>query len=416
MPNRVALFVKPLIDRLRRAATRLHNPRVQILAALSVGLLAGIMAMVVSCAGGRENVSVIDHTGRLLSPPLMRVLVNSGSTPMTLSCEGRCLLVSEGLPSGSTIFKSLSPAHVRLADGTLTIGDLRVGSREAMLMALDEQPLALNDTQYLGSLRVVAQPNNTAVAINLIDLESYLLSVLPSEMPSRWHVEALKAQAVAARTYALSRRKKRADEPWHVVATTADQVYKGWQRPVGNVEQALRETRGVVMTHQGTIFTAYYSSTCGGHTGPPARILTAQDAAFIEGRDCPFCVDSKYHRWEARIPREELAGAVSVSPPLKIDVHTAGPEKTATEVTIKGRGGALDMSPDRFMTLCGRHRFRSKRFQVHKDGGDFVIRGRGFGHGCGMCQYGARGAAEQGWTYDEIVHYYYGDIDLVRIY
>ena len=403
-----------------RAPTR----RTQVLAGATVALAACGMMLFVSCAQRPfRRLPLRVRTGTLLAPPLMRVLIWSGPAREgpTVACEGSCVVVAEGLEGGSLRLPALPPSPVALRDGSLMIGETAVRATQMTLMALDEAPLQVADRAYRGAVLISAEGDGTIRVVNTVDLETYLLGVLPSEMPSRWPLEALKAQAVAARTYALARRKANQGRPYHVAATTADQVYAGWMKPMGNVEAAVKQTRGIAMFHEGRLFTAYFHRTCGGHTADAARVLSAPDAAFIQGVPCPFCTDSKYYTWRAEIPRDELesllhAAGYDLPTSYTLSLRTSGAEGTVEQVVFRGGGRRLLVPGARFREICGADRIKSQRFDAVLEADALIVEGRGWGHGVGLCQYGARGAALAYWPYDAILAHYYGDVELVQIY
>jgi len=396
--------------------------RLQLAAAgLVTAALFGMLLFVACARQPFRRLPLRVRTGRLLAPPLVRVLLYQDARPLPIACEGRCVLVGRGLKDGSRTLESLPPTLVSAREGSLWLGETDTRSNVIVAMALGGGVLKVGPWAYRGSVRFQAGPDGTVTAVNIVDVETYLVGVLPGEMPSRWPLEALKAQAVAARTYALQRRKRNRGRPYHLVAGTADQVYRGWQKPINNIRPALEATRGIVMFHDDRLFTAYFHSTCGGHTADAARVLPAPDAAFIEGVPCPFCADSKYYVWRVRIGRLELGrllrqAGYAPPPTFTVAVRRSGPEGTVENVILRGGRRRVTVSGEAFRRILGADRVKSRRFEVREEPDAVVIIGHGWGHGVGLCQYGARGAALAHWPYDAILAHYYGDVDLVQIY
>jgi stage II sporulation protein D len=351
------------------------------------------------------------------------VLILREKDPVTLACAGECVFISDGLPNGFRSLQSLAATDVAASAGKLKLGDAQINSDELTLTPRGSARVTVNAVQYAGSVRVSAaqSPDGQLLVVNLLDVETYLAGVVPQEMPPAWPQAALKAQAIAARTYALQRVKVRSDAQYDLEATTADQVYRGWQPPTDSLERALRETRGIVLMHHGHLFPAYYHSTCGGETLDAKLILPAPEAFFIEGVKCGFCGDSPHYSWNTRISRPELIAklrAAGFNPGLRlgIAVKRAIKQGPVTTVIIVQQPKDIVLSADQFINVCGRERFLSRRFDIKLIGEDFRIEGKGFGHGAGMCQYGARGMALKNWTFDSILAHYYGDVELIRIY
>jgi stage II sporulation protein D len=373
-----------------------------------------------SCVGlSRRHLELHDYTGRLIAPPVVGVLLHKGPGPVEVACEGECLLISQGIQGGYKKWQTLSSSQVTVTSEGIALASERVPSREVTLTPLGSAQVVVKQVPYAGSVRVTAQDDGSLVVVNLVDLETYLAGVLPREMPSTWPVEALKAQAVAARTYALERKKAHWNAPSDLAATTADQVYGGWQPLSDLVEDALRQTRGIVMLHEGHLFTAYFHSTCGGRTLDASSVFPAGDAGFIQGVRCGFCTDSRRYAWQIEISRHDLAERLKrvnaeVGEAFRIALERTG--GGVARVIVRSASATIDLTTNDFMNLCGRELFYSRRFDVEDMGDRLVIQGQGFGHGVGLCQWGARGMASQGWEYDSILAHYYGDVELARIY
>jgi stage II sporulation protein D len=255
-----------------------------------------------------------------------------------------------------------------------------------------------------------------------VDLESYVRGVLPSEMPPSWPLEALKAQAIAARTFALYRRaiQLKAHAPYDVASDVSDQVYKtpmseGTESKLTSVEQAIRETTGVILKDQhGSPLAAYFHADCGGHTeeaqavwGHGANLGTAVDSG------CPM---NPIANWSISLKPQMLADQVRVHLALPhqlalLDVQSIGhtPSGRVDRVRLTWDDGTTnELQAHLFRSIVGYDHLKSTQFQISKGPtGDYVFTGRGYGHGVGLCQWGARGLAQQGRTYRQILAHYY---------
>jgi stage II sporulation protein D len=263
--------------------------------------------------------------------------------------------------------------------------------------------------------------------VGVMEMEDYLIGVLPSEMPSSWSLEVLKAQAVAARTFAYFRRQERRLVGLHydVEASVMDQVFNTPLKSFGfddaelerinRVRRAISETKGIILRDsKGRPFPAYFHADCGGKTeeadlvwGESQNLGTAQDLS---------CPSSPLAKWKTRISVREMS--------QKLRSHLKGPVNetlaslVAEGITPSGRvakikigwsGGSTDqISAHEFRMKMGHDQIRSTNFSLKKENeGTYVFSGRGHGHGVGMCQWGARRLAENGQGFQEILRHYY---------
>jgi stage II sporulation protein D len=269
----------------------------------------------------------------------------------------------------------------------------------------------IGDRRYAGGIEIERDGDGLRV-INALGLEAYLRGVVGGEMPASWEVEALKAQAVAARTYAVARRRdaRVAGAPFDLLDDTRSQVYGGV--PSGSfadrISEAVSSTAGQVLGFRGKAFTAYFHSTCGGHTESAERIFgTDRGIGPLEGAPCGFCEGSPTYRWEARLPRAEVEAALGVEGIRSVRAVDPGPSGRCLEVTVEGAGGEKVLSSMEFRRLLGYAVLKSTAFTAEFEGDDVLFRGTGFGHGVGMCQWGARGMARAGRNAEAILQRYY---------
>jgi stage II sporulation protein D len=277
--------------------------------------------------------------------------------------------------------------------------------------------LTVDGTPYPGDL-LLAPGEGGVVLVNETDLESYLPGVLAGEMNRSFPPAALRAQAVAARTYALHRIRKAPGATWHLFDSTRSQRYLGLVEPSGGpLVLAAADTRGVVLQWAGRLLPAYYHSTCGGRTASARDALGGPDLPPLVGSPCAFCGDSPKFRWTARFPLAEAVPGLGLPGPFRTAAVTArfrdGRARTVRFATTPTRSlRATDLR-----ALLGPGRLPSTRIDALRvEGPDLVIEGGGFGHGAGMCQYGARGMARAGAGTGDILSHYYPAANRTRIY
>ena len=281
----------------------------------------------------------------------------------------------------------------------------------------------------------ISYNNGKINAINTVDMEDYLRGVIPYEIgqldSSRF--EALKAQAIAARTYAYKHYNSRESLGFDVFADTKDQVYKGLQSATDLTDSAVKQTRGEVMMYNGEFITAYYHSTCGGisetlDTWEKPNLPYLKSKPDLRPDGTPWCRESNYSKWERSFESDELTKLFVQN--AKDSKAKVSPFKSVKDITVKdqlksGRILTLTVTTDvETFEVRGdkvRWLFRkdgtilpSSFFTVKKDGTKWILEGKGFGHGVGMCQMGVRARAQAGQSYIEILSHYYPGITLER--
>ena len=285
-----------------------------------------------------------------------------------------------------------------------------------------------------------------------MDLEDYLVGVVAAEMPADFHLEALKAQAIAARTYAISHLGTYKQRGFDLLSSVASQAYNGVKNETASVREAVNATRGQILTYEGKPISAYYSANSGGYTDlPPVTWkfyppylqavpdpkLNAHDgfpapatlAAWVKERLPSFSANPKYsarsaYRWQVIVPRTEIEDRLRASADIGeiTGLITLGRQKSGRveQVLIRGTKGNYLVKGDNIRSTLGG--LRSNLFVVipkmGKDGlpDYFFFTGAGFGHGVGLDQSGAAGMAAEGWTARQILEHYYPGTTITRLY
>lgn len=284
----------------------------------------------------------------------------------------------------------------------------------------------LNGKSYKGHFYLVRKKNNW-LFINETDLPKYLRGVLPSEMNPSWPLEALKAQAIAARTYGLYHVLKNNGMPYHVHSTTASQVYSGTGGVNTNIDKAVTETRGIVLTYKGKVFPAFFHSTSGGITEKGDALWGKKKFGFTKIVKTEYGKNSPYYTWKTMMPVERFLNFLK----RKFDMDSiksfhivkrsdSGRVKSIRLIGKKnGENTSQEIDGNKFRLAFGAGKLKSLLFELGEssDGQkqNIVFEGRGYGHGVGMCQWGANDMARQGKSAREILEYYYNNIQLEKI-
>ncbi len=349
-----------------------------------------------------------------------------------------CIALCTLLPAGSSLAESI---RVAIADnqrsvtlespaGLRTTGAAgRRSGKSATYLAADvgKTPVRVsssggfinvNGKAYRGAIEIRKKGNGRLQVINDLDLEVYLLGVVAAEIPSDWEMEALKAQAVASRTYALYQKQNAGRRPYHILATVDNQMYLGKRGERPRATEAVTETRGLVITYRGEVIPAFYHSSCGGHT-ENALELWGIDEPFLKGVDCDCQNISKYGLWEKRfttagVIRALRRGGFRLAEISGVEMGDLTPAGRVKNVIFRHAGGATSVPAETIRATVGYSNIPSIFFESELIDREVVFSGRGHGHGIGLCQWGAKEMAGKGADYKAILSHYYPGTAVVR--
>lgn len=279
--------------------------------------------------------------------------------------------------------------------------------------------IKLNKSKYCGKLILVPKEDNRFSILEEIGIEEYLPGVIEGEMPIKWKDDALQAQAIAARTYAIYQRKTRGNALYHI--NKQDLAYKGSYMNQTKIKKIVDKSRGTVMVYDWKLFPGYFHSTCGGHTEDINLVFNLMSIPPLSGVDCGYCNKSKYYHWKKMFRKNEienkLNGAKSrVNKIRNIITEKIGPGGHCSTIKIEYAGGTKRVNANDFRLIIGPNDLRSTAFRIENNGSSFIFEGSGWGHGVGLCQYGTQDMAKSGFKWYDILRHYYPEIDLVKIY
>ncbi|MGL4608262.1 MAG: SpoIID/LytB domain-containing protein [Trueperaceae bacterium] len=266
-----------------------------------------------------------------------------------------------------------------------------------------------DNTNYRGSLRFVANGNNFQV-INVVDLESYLRGVVSAEMPGSWPLEALKAQAVAARTYVLYGMQP--TETYDICATVECQKYSGVAKEHPSSDRAVLETAGQVLTYGGAFAKTYFHADSGGVLAAPVEVWGGSADYLVAHQDIAY--DTPHRNWEKTLEAATIENmlasygkSIGLVSSMIILSNTAS--SRVWEMEFRGSAGSVRLSGTTLTKMLRNMGLKSTRFSMI---GDLSVVGNGFGHGVGMSQYGAKHLSGQGYAYSQILLFYYPGVNL----
>jgi stage II sporulation protein D len=288
--------------------------------------------------------------------------------------------------------------------------EIKVGDTQVAQLWVKPQQggyIWIGDRWYRGAVQVVST-DKKLIAVNHVNLEQYLYSVLGAEMSPTFPAEALKAQAVAARTYALYRSQSTSQKPFDVDSTQASQVYRGLSSEADTTQSAVNATLGQIMTYQSKPILAAFHAASGGHTENVEDIWTSQ-VPYLRGVP-DYDLGTPGYEWSKTFSYSELSKSLKVN-----NIKSITPDRT----TQFGSVVSLNIVGDTSITLKGSQvrtalKLRSLRFKIVTTPTGVLFTGRGYGHGLGMSQWGAYNLAQQGMKYSSILAHYYQGVELKR--
>jgi stage II sporulation protein D len=350
----------------------------------------------------------------------LRVAIEDGVKQVTVGSQTKAVVKDE---SGNVL------GEVAAMDGFAAearAGRVALDRWQAGLLSIEPTEgglVYIGDRWYRGKVVVVPTAKGLT-AVNYVDLEQYLYSVLGSEMSCNWPTEALKAQAVAARSYALFQRQKSANDVFDVGDTAGWQVYEGIAKECNTTQAAVNSTAGQVLTHNGKIIEAVFHSSSGGHT-ENCEDVWVQALPYLRAvPDFDLHDRNPNAKWTASFSRSTLSSRISgVGNVISLQPELT-PNGRVRRMKVVGDQGSRTLTGEAFRSALG---LKSTLFQV-TSGSDrtsgvksntapdsFIINGRGWGHGLGLSQWGAFNLALQGRNYQQIVLHYYKGTALAKI-
>jgi stage II sporulation protein D len=325
---------------------------------------------------------------------------------------------------------------------TLVVQDVPTGTGGSQLETGTE------DRRYWGAVYVTLDHDGSLLAANAVAEDKLLAGLVPAEMYPDAPQAALEAQAIAARTELLQKIGRRnLTDPFLLCSTQQCQVYAGAGKEDPRTTRAIEKTHGIVLLRDGGgLVDIRYSASCGGHTEDNDAIWGGEPDPSLRGRgddpkatmtkvtdiDAFLAMDPKdtwcgrvehgrsKFRWTEKITADDLSARIAVEYPeigrvKSLEAKQRGTSGRVMVLAITGDKGTVQVSGDlHIRRLLGG--LKSTLFEVSRDGGTFVFKGAGFGHGVGMCQLGAIGMAEAGKTHVQILEHYYRGTHLHRLY
>ncbi|CUN51135.1 Modifier protein of major autolysin [Mitsuokella jalaludinii] len=350
--------------------------------------------------------------------PLLRIGLTSGQPSVTVAAGGRAEARTES--AKPVALTATASYEIRWQNGAFLVGREKLRGEILIIRPSDKSDggLALDGRRYRGALEL-RHRGAGLTAVNIVPVDDYLLSVVPEEMPTDWPAEALKAQSVAARSFALKSRGRHAAEGYDLCTTTHCQLYKGIASEKTVSTAAVRATRGEVLTYGGQPIEALFHTDSGGMTESSEDVWGSHVPYLRAVRDTPLGTMPWTKTMSKADLEQKLAAkghaigrlrAIELSP---LAVGRAAKDRTASgrvkAMIVTGTKGSVTLSGTAWRSLLG---LKSTLFSAKLTKDSVTFTGFGAGHGLGISQWSAKRLAETGKSYADILHHYYTGVTL----
>jgi stage II sporulation protein D len=348
----------------------------------------------------------------------VRVLLSSASAHLDLMIDSPYSVFSE---KRELLFQKGKGESLRLTqkENQIFLGDNNAQQRSLLIVPMKDGTLKFKGNRYRGVAKVTIDPKGKLTLINILKLEDYLRSVVAGEVSSEWPEEVLKAQAIAARTYAYYHMVKSQDKEADITSPLA-QNYQGVDKEKSQTSAAVEATKGEVLYYHGYLFPAFFHSTCGGGTEFPQNVW-ALNFKIPEIVPCDYCKDSPHFQWDKVFSVQEIETKFRQAGYPMAGVQNIYPAKISknrshiTEIALLSAEGEKTFRINEFRRILGFNNVKSAKFKVMKKDDMVFLQGWGWGHGVGMCQWGAKTLASEEKSYRKILSYYYPDCHLKKV-
>jgi stage II sporulation protein D len=359
--------------------------------------------------GSLQLVANHDASDAALPDETIRVAILKNAALVTVDGEG--LIATR--ENGDAV--SLNPpVLIRPAKSGVVVD----GTTYSRLIFAASSAILVNGKPYRGVAETSLGEKGVLV-VNELALEDYLVGLINCEISSAWPIESVKAQAVIARTYALNRKEARRGSLYHLESSVIDQVYDGCEIEDSRARRGVSDTAGEVLTNSGSIIQAFYHSSCGGRTESAENVWGAR-LSYLLGVDCAYCLLTPSSAWEQRLLfrdiEEKLKSAGhKVSGVTDIRLGQRNSRGRLKNIVIMSSRGEISVTGDQFRKAIGYGVIKSTNFNLKIVNGEITFTGIGNGHGVGLCQWGAKQRALDGFGYAEILSYYYPGTELKKL-
>lgn len=316
--------------------------------------------------------------------------------------------------------KKLEPVKIAGKDGQILLNGKKYPTEKIEIKTQQDALVHVNSIPYRGNLFCVMD-NGRFLMVNIVPIENYVSSVIGSEMNLSWPESTLEAQAIIARTYAYHEKAMQKKPYFDVYDSTASQVYKGAAKENEKSQAIAQRTRGMLLLYQNRLFKTFFHSTCGGHTSNAKQIFDYHDISPLAGVECPYCKSSPYFSWSFTIQTTELEdffNTLKLPLPfrgLSIEKMDKG-KRVMSLLVFYGKDQNRSIKASELRNHFGANKLRSTSFTMESAPQGVLFQGHGWGHGVGLCQFGAKTMGDQGHSSPQILQFYYPCAQIYRLW
>jgi stage II sporulation protein D len=399
--------------------------------------------LLVSCSSTKRFTSDNDITERNISEEKIKLDVNSVRVLLDEKPEALYITIQSKvyLYSGENKITEVNEGNVlecfnKTGKVSLNINRKIYTANYFLLQPAVGNTIKYNGKSYRGRLQIIVE-GKTVELINFVELENYLKGVIAKEMPlgnGNENFEALKAMAVCARTYTLTKMNN-GNIFFDIYSDTRDQVYGGFTAEETISNKAVLETKGIVLKYDDEPAKIYYHSTCGGVSEDAENVFPQQNHPYltsvVDGSK-PYCKISSRYEWKETYSENQFidklynSGVISSINYEVDDISVSSKFESGRvnelEIILRGDAGRKEILlygneiRSRIRTSDKNRLLWSTLFDVERSGSNIIINGRGFGHGVGLCQWGAIGQSREGISYKQILAHYFPGTETGRLY
>jgi stage II sporulation protein D len=351
-------------------------------------------------------------------PKYIRVAIIQNAESLSLKVSGFYEIADSSGKKVLSRGKNLKTTVTTYKNGIL-MGKSNFDSDRVLLSTDYADVIIINGRTFRGNIKFIKNNSSKLSVINYVDPEDYIRGILYHEVSHYWPMEVLKAQAIVCRTYAVYQMQENRLKDYDVTSDIYSQVYGGKTSERYRTSNAVDATRTAVLTYQGKVFPAYFHSTCGGHT-EDAFLLWNTNIVPLKGVPCDFCKDSPHFNWHYVLTLEEvqdklIKGGFDIGSIKDITIMGRDESGRITDLKVVSTKKSTKIPAKDFRNIIGLNIIRSTNFTVNLINADVVFEGRGWGHGVGLCQWGAYFMAKQDYTAEQILKYYYPQANVETI-
>ena len=383
---------------------------------MATALIRYIAVILLTVAGTSTHVRAAD----LPTEKYVRVAILNNVNELSFSIRGKYTIldIRSGavLEEGRSLRESLLSTHpvgIAINGKDYPLRKIRLTSTKDITLYLADKP-----QRYRGALDIIETQSKKFLVVNTIELEQYIRGVLYHEVSHRWPMEAMKAQAVAARTYALYQMKKNKSDEYDVTGDIYSQVYGGKNAERFRTNIAVKRTQGEILVYRNKVLPAYFHASCGGHT-ESARNIWGENLPPLAGVPCSFCALAPHANWKRNLRSKDIqeklgANGYPMGPIADIRVLSRDESGRINNLLFTALDGKTTTIPGiKFRQIIGPNVIKSNKYEILMKGYYFDLIGKGWGHGVGMCQWGAHQMSGERHTYGEILSFYYPGAGIV---